>query len=392
MIEALNRLLTATSGRPAQLGCFGLHEWAMVYRLAPGEQRHEQLPLRLSQEETDAVVEGSRVRCSHFDAYRFFTADAVGRNSLRPTREDQVAFEQPGCLHAGMDLYKHAFRLSPMIPSELLADCFELAHDIRVLDMRASPYDLSDVGIAPVAIETPAGKAEYVERQRGFTAREAVDIGLINKCVPQKDLLAETLKWCETMKGHSALTIRMTKRSLNFESDNLYSSWQHGMELLANIWGTEESLEGMQAFLDHRKPDFNKFRRRNKEAAQLLMELMTTSQIRDSKRLATSVLAELGDIGNVHKPHVEQAGFAVLKAPDIPSVLVETAFISNPEEEAKLRSAEYQQQLADAVGVSRQSVNSIERQRYEPSLSLALRFARVFGCATDDIFTLESDR
>src|SRR5690606_39255691 len=89
--------------------------------------------------------------------------------------------------------------------------------------------------------------------------------------------------------------------------------------------------------------------RRNREAAQLLMELMTTSQIRDSKRLAASVLAELGDIGDVHKPRAEQAGFAVLKAPDIPSVLVETAFISNPQEEMKLRAPRYQDRIADAI-------------------------------------------
>jgi hypothetical protein len=98
-----------------------------------------------------------------------------------------------------------------------------------------------------------------------FTAKEAADIGLINKCVAQKDLLAETLKWCETMKGHSALTIRMTKRSLNFESDNLYSSWQHGMELLAHVWGSDEAKEGMDAFLAGRKPDFQKFRMRDKK-------------------------------------------------------------------------------------------------------------------------------
>jgi N-acetylmuramoyl-L-alanine amidase len=61
------------------------------------------------------------------------------------------------------------------------------------------------------------------------------------------------------------------------------------------------------------------------------------------------VLTELGDIGDVHKPRVEQAGFAVLKSPDIPSILVETAFISNPQEEMKLRSARYQDQVADAI-------------------------------------------
>ncbi len=72
-----------------------------------------------------------------------------------------------------MDLYKHAFRLTPMVPSELVADCFELARDIRVLDMRASPYDLADLGFEPVPIETAAGKAAYVAAQRGFAERGA---------------------------------------------------------------------------------------------------------------------------------------------------------------------------------------------------------------------------
>ena len=66
-------------------------------------------------------------------------------------------------------------------------------------------------------------------------------------------------------EGHSALTIRMTKRSLNYESDNLYASWQHGMELLAHVWGSEEAKEGMGAFLAGRKPDFQKFRMRDKK-------------------------------------------------------------------------------------------------------------------------------
>jgi 1,4-dihydroxy-2-naphthoyl-CoA synthase len=105
---------------------------------------------------------------------------------------------------------------------------------------------------------------EMIFLARRFTAAEAVQIGLINKCVPQKDLLKETLAWCETIKGHSPQTLRMTKKSLNFESDLLYASWQHGMELLAHVWGSEESLEGMNAFLEGRKPDFQKFRMRNK--------------------------------------------------------------------------------------------------------------------------------
>ncbi|MGE3349931.1 MAG: N-acetylmuramoyl-L-alanine amidase [Ramlibacter sp.] len=80
-----------------------------------------------------------------------------------------------------------------------------------------------------------------------------------------------------------------------------------------------------------------------------LLDMSTTAQINDSLRLGSAMIGEIGHVGRLHKRHVEQAGFAVLKAPDIPSVLVETAFISNPEEEAKLRSEEYQDQLADAL-------------------------------------------
>ena len=173
LVASLRRLLAATAGRPAQLGCFGMHEWAMVYRLAPDDVRHASWPLRLGAEGTDAVVTSHRVACSHFDAFRFFTEDARPLNVLQPGRDDRPDFEQPGCLHAGMDLYKHAFRLTPMICSELVADCFELARDIRVLDMRASPYDLSDLGYAPVRVETPAGKQEYVAAQRSFAERGA---------------------------------------------------------------------------------------------------------------------------------------------------------------------------------------------------------------------------
>jgi hypothetical protein len=145
----------------------------MVYRLAEDETRHPAYPLRLGTAATDAVVDGHRIACSHFDAYRFFTAPARPLNSLSPSSHDRPAYEQPACLHAGMDLYKHAFRLSPLVPSELVADCFELARDIRVLDMRASPYDLSDLGYQPVRIETAEGKQEYAAAQRAFAGRGA---------------------------------------------------------------------------------------------------------------------------------------------------------------------------------------------------------------------------
>jgi N-acetylmuramoyl-L-alanine amidase len=81
----------------------------------------------------------------------------------------------------------------------------------------------------------------------------------------------------------------------------------------------------------------------------VLFDLSTTAQINDSLKLGKAVLTEIGGINRLHKASVEQAGFAVLKAPDIPSILVETAFISNPDEEAKLRDDGYQNQLADAI-------------------------------------------
>ena len=80
-----------------------------------------------------------------------------------------------------------------------------------------------------------------------------------------------------------------------------------------------------------------------------LLDMSTTAQIKDSLKLGGEVLGQIGKIGKLHKPRVEQAGFAVLKAPDIPSILVETAFISNPEEESKLRDPDYQDQLVDAL-------------------------------------------
>lgn len=167
----VERMLRSTAARPGRFGCFGLHEWAMVYREA--EHRHP-APLRLGQAGTDAVVEANELRCTHFDAFRFFTPDAVPRNSLPLTRALQPDIEQPGCLHAGMDLYKWAMKLGPLLPGELMLDTFELARDIRRLDMEAAPYDLSDWGVEPVRIETTEGKAEYVRQQRGFAERSTV--------------------------------------------------------------------------------------------------------------------------------------------------------------------------------------------------------------------------
>ena len=164
-------LLRATASRPARLNCFGLHEWAMVYR-AP-TVRHDGVPLRLGAAGTDAVVESMPLRCSHFDAFRFFTEPATKRNSERLTRAGQVSAEQPGCLHAAMDCYKFAYKLGPLVDSALVMDCLELAAQARELDMRASPYDLRDYGFEPIAIETPAGRAEYVRIQQHVAEQAA---------------------------------------------------------------------------------------------------------------------------------------------------------------------------------------------------------------------------
>jgi N-acetylmuramoyl-L-alanine amidase len=88
---------------------------------------------------------------------------------------------------------------------------------------------------------------------------------------------------------------------------------------------------------------------RDASVMRALLDMSTAAQVKDSLRAGSEVLGQLDRIAHLHKPRVEQAGFAVLKAPDIPSILVETAFISNPQEEAKLASAEYRRQLVDAL-------------------------------------------
>ena len=166
-------LLVATASRPGFFGCFGLHEWAMVHRLPAEQRRHPGLPLRLDPDAVAAVLEERGVRCGHADAFRFFAPTARSLNVLQPTRADQPELEQPGCLHANMDLYKFAYKLSPLVPSELVADTFALARRIRELDMRASPYDLTALGLPPVPVETPEGRAAYAAAQRGFAVEAA---------------------------------------------------------------------------------------------------------------------------------------------------------------------------------------------------------------------------
>ena len=159
------RLCRAVAARPAFHGCFGLHEWAMVYGQAEG-RRHAAWPLRLGAEGTDAVVRASPVRCTHYDAFRFFTPGARPLNKLAPTLEARVRNEQPGCVHVTMDLFKWAMKAQPWVSAELAADAFELAHVARSVDMRASPYDFSAIGLKPIPIETAEGRSEYEAEQR----------------------------------------------------------------------------------------------------------------------------------------------------------------------------------------------------------------------------------
>lgn len=156
--------LEATRGREPSFACLGLHEWAMVYR--DPNVRHPYVPLRLSRGEIDRVVESQSLRCTHFDAYRFFTAEAAPRNRWPLARATTTDFDQTGCLHVNMDLYRFAYKIAPYCPSEVLADAFELAIAAREIDMRASPYDLAGYGFSPIRIETPSGREQYIDHQR----------------------------------------------------------------------------------------------------------------------------------------------------------------------------------------------------------------------------------
>mmetsp|Transcript_7416 Transcript_7416/g.21601 ORF Transcript_7416/g.21601 Transcript_7416/m.21601 type:complete len:435 (-) Transcript_7416:190-1494(-) len=211
-------VLASSARRPPLLNCYGLHEWAMLYAPPDGlavndVSVHQRLPLRLSQAELNAAVEARPLRCTHADAVRFFAAEALpkltsydreaavrgagedpmdilasGRGAQAtakamlahsgvPNRELQPAFEQPGCVHATMDLFKWSSKLAPFIDSDLVGDCLDLAIEARTLDMRASPYDLyaaverlgeenwGAFDPSPVRIETPEGQEEYADAQ-----------------------------------------------------------------------------------------------------------------------------------------------------------------------------------------------------------------------------------
>jgi hypothetical protein len=147
----------------------------MVYKQSAEQVRHSGYDLRLSAEELAAFVESQVVCCTHFDAYRFYTPEARPLNTFNPTFETRQEMEQGGCLHANMDLYKWAYKLWPWIGSDLVADAFEVALMGRAMDMRASPYQLTDLGFEPIRIETESGRAEFRGAQQNLAnAAQAV--------------------------------------------------------------------------------------------------------------------------------------------------------------------------------------------------------------------------
>lgn len=154
-VRYIHELLSATRDNHAQFDCFGLHEWAMVYK--SNDLRHD-LPLRLTPSETDRVVESHNIKCTHFDAYRFFTTPAIPLNLTVLTREDQPRNDQCGCLHATMDLYKWSAKLGPLVPGDLFLDAFELARDTRILDMELRLTTSADTALATSPLRPPRAK------------------------------------------------------------------------------------------------------------------------------------------------------------------------------------------------------------------------------------------
>lgn len=163
-------LLEATQRHLPNFACHGLHEWAMVYRAE--EVRHASLaPLRLPQAEIDKLIESRPITCTHYDAFRFFAKPARPFNRHQLELDTRHENEQPGCVHANMDLYKWAAKSMPWIGSELFMETFLLASELRDLDMRASPYDLSAWNVSPVKIETPEGRKAYETEQRRLATK-----------------------------------------------------------------------------------------------------------------------------------------------------------------------------------------------------------------------------
>lgn len=162
-------LLEKTQFREPQFSCLGMHEWAMVYKQETAARYT--IPFRLPIPEMQAFVESRPIRCSHYDAFRFFTPDAIPLNKIQPSLELRKEMEQPGCIHTNMDVYRWAFKFYPWVSSDLIFEAFNLAYEARFIDMRASPYNLKNFDVIPICIETKSGAEEYVLEQKKLAER-----------------------------------------------------------------------------------------------------------------------------------------------------------------------------------------------------------------------------
>lgn len=166
--------------RPPIHSCYGLHEWAMLYKSE--NPRHPYLKYRIPSSVIDQTVEQSELQCTHFDAYRFFTEQAVSMNQQELSRQKMLEMEQGGCIHNNMDLYKWAFKFYPWVDSDFIWECFEFALDARIVDMEASPYDVQPYGYGFIPIETIEGRKLYAEKQRALAERaKPLRAGLIKR-------------------------------------------------------------------------------------------------------------------------------------------------------------------------------------------------------------------
>jgi len=188
LLSFVKQLCTNIVARPRHMGCYGLHEWAMVYKVLHADVRHQGYPLRLSLEEISDFIKTQTLSCTHYDAYRFFSPEATSRNTCKPTLDLRLQHEQGGCLHANMDLYKWGAELWPWIGSDFIAKAFLLAVELRELDMRASPYDLESEGYPPIYIETAAGRLQYQQEQHRFA--------MVASCLRQ-----ELLAFCNMLES-----------------------------------------------------------------------------------------------------------------------------------------------------------------------------------------------
>ena len=200
-------VLRGTINNSPKFNCFGLHEWAMLYSggegSAPRERHQKHASLRVSQAVVDDVVEGSSLKCTHFDAFRFFHSNAQPMNSPSPlTRQNQALNEQAGCIHSHMDLFKYAYTLYPLVSSDILQRALYLALRARTMDMAASPYEVSALVdeankvCAPeervrsfYAVESAEGRKLYMtEQERLWAASKPVreDIFKVYECALQK--------------------------------------------------------------------------------------------------------------------------------------------------------------------------------------------------------------